>query len=57
MGHTDFLNKTFDGDAMMFMVSQDLKIALLTEHIPIDKITENISKNLMKRKLKQLICR
>jgi len=42
MGHTDFLNKTFDGEAMMFMVSQDLKIALLTEHIPIDKITENI---------------
>ena len=34
MGHTDFLNKTFDGEAMMFMVSQDLKIALLTEHIP-----------------------
>ena len=27
MEHTDFLNKTFDGEAMMFMVSQDLKIA------------------------------
>ena len=57
MGHTDFLNKTFDGEAMMFMVSQDLKIALLTEHIPIDKITENISKDLIEKKIKQLMCR
>jgi len=54
MGHTDFLNKTFDGDAMMFMVSQDLKIALLTEHIPIDKITENISKDLIEKKIKTI---
>ncbi|MAS31250.1 MAG: 4-hydroxythreonine-4-phosphate dehydrogenase PdxA [Flavobacteriaceae bacterium] len=54
MGHTDFLNKTFDGEAMMFMVSQDLKIALLTEHIPIDKITENISKDLIEKKIKTI---
>ena len=33
MGHTDFLNKYFDGDALMFMVSEDLKDALLTEHL------------------------
>ena len=54
MGHTDFLNKTFDGEAMMFMVSQDLKIALFTEHIPIDKITENISKDLIEKKIKTI---
>ena len=54
MGHTDFLNKTFDGEAMMFMVSQGLKIALLTEHIPIDKITENISKDLIEKKIKTI---
>jgi len=38
----------------MFMVSQDLKIALLTEHIPIDKITENISKDLIEKKIKTI---
>ena len=54
MGHTDFLNKTFDGEAMMFMVSQDLKIALLTDHIPIDKITENISRDLIEKKIKTI---
>ena len=47
MGHTDFLNKYFDGDALMFMVSEDLKVALLTEHIAIKNVSSVISKELI----------
>ena len=35
-------------------MSQDLKIALLTDHIPIDKITENISRDLIEKKIKTI---
>ena len=51
MGHTDFLNKTFDGEAMMFMISDDLKVALLTEHIPVSNVVNQISKELLSNKL------
>ena len=51
MGHTDFLNKYFDGDALMFMVSEDLKVALLTEHIAIKDVSSIISKELIFNKI------
>ena len=51
MGHTDFLNKNFDGDALMFMVSADLKVALLTEHIPLKNVSAKISKELLFNKI------
>ena len=51
MWHTDFLNKYFDGDALMFMVSEDLKVALLTEHIAIKNVSSVISKELIFNKI------
>ena len=51
-GHTDFLDSCFNGQALMFMVSSEIKIALLTEHIPIDKVVGEITTELIKSRIK-----
>ena len=51
-GHTDFLDSYFNGQALMFMVSSEIKIALLTEHIPIDKVVGEITTELIKTRIK-----
>ena len=51
-GHTDFLDSCFNGQALMFMVSSEIKIALLTEHIPIDKVVDEITTELIKSRIK-----
>ena len=50
-GHTDFLDSCFNGQALMFMVSSEIKIALLTEHIPIDKVVGEITTELIKSRI------
>ncbi len=42
-GHTDYLQNRFGGDAMMVMVSDEMKMALATVHIPISKVAEAIT--------------
>lgn len=50
-GHTDFLAKELEGTSLMFMVSDDLRIGLLTDHVPIKDISKHITKKLIKEKL------
>ena len=54
MGHTDYLDSEIDGSAAMMMVSDELKIALLTEHVPISKVTEMITRELVEEKILSL---
>lgn len=51
-GHTDFLDSSFIGDSLMFMVSDDIKVALLTEHVPIDDVVSQITPLLVKKRIK-----
>lgn len=51
-GHTDFLDSAFVGDSLMFMVSDDIKVALLTEHVPIDDVVSQITPLLIKKRIK-----
>ena len=51
-GHTDFLDTCFNGDALMFMISSKIKIALLTEHIPINEVVDEITVDLIKNRIK-----
>lgn len=44
-GHTDYLSKNFDGESLMFMINDKLKVGLLTDHIPLSKVTENLTFN------------
>ncbi|MCC6691405.1 MAG: 4-hydroxythreonine-4-phosphate dehydrogenase PdxA [Bacteroidia bacterium] len=53
-GHTEYLDKKFGGgrdEALMLMVSDTLKIALVTGHIPLAKVAENISTEKIVKKI------
>lgn len=50
-GHTDYLNEELDGEALMLMVSDKLKIGLLTDHIPIQDVASHISEALLEQKV------
>ena len=54
-GHTEFLaEKTETGSVLMMLMSDSLRIALATVHIPVSKIAESISETLILEKLKIL---
>jgi 4-hydroxythreonine-4-phosphate dehydrogenase len=54
-GHTDYLAKLFgNGDALMMMVSDDLRVGLATVHIPITDVSKNISTDGLQRKIEML---
>jgi 4-hydroxythreonine-4-phosphate dehydrogenase len=47
-GHTSFLAKMFDTDNyLMLMVQQDLRIGVITDHIPLKEVASSISKELI----------
>ena len=54
LGHTDFLAQEFDGQALMFLVHGDLRVALVTDHVPIKDIAAYITADRIESKLKLL---
>ncbi|MAL22432.1 MAG: 4-hydroxythreonine-4-phosphate dehydrogenase PdxA [Xanthomarina sp.] len=50
-GHTDYLAKELEGNSLMFMVSDTLRVGLLTDHVPVKDISGHITKQLIKDKL------
>ena len=53
-GHTDFLDNEFQGESLMFMVSNEIKVALLTEHIPLSRVKDHLNKNLIEFRIKEV---
>ncbi len=53
-GHTDYLEKELGGNALMFMVSEHIKVGLLTDHVPIKDISTTITPEVIKRKIKTI---
>lgn len=53
-GHTNYLNQELDGDALMLMVSENLRVGLLTDHIPVQEVAAHISSELIENKIKVL---
>lgn len=52
-GHTEFLTEFFGAqDSLMFMVSDQLRVALVTEHLPVKDIATSITKERIESKLK-----
>ena len=43
-GHTEFFDAEFEGKAMMILCSETLRVGLVTKHIPVAEIPQNISK-------------
>lgn len=53
-GHTDYLNQELEGTALMLMVCDKLRIALLTDHIPVNEISKTLTSKLLEVKLQFL---
>ena len=54
MGHTDYLNENVEGSSVMMMVSDSLRVALLTEHLSLSKVSSSISKDLVETRTKSI---
>lgn len=54
-GHTEYLaDLSGVKDALMMMVSGELRVALVTSHIPLNEVTKAVTKDKIVEKLKQL---
>ncbi|HQF27059.1 MAG TPA: 4-hydroxythreonine-4-phosphate dehydrogenase PdxA [Bacteroidia bacterium] len=55
-GHTEFFGKAFaNSKPLMFLVSGDLRVALVTGHVPVTKISQHITKENIQSKLQIMI--
>ena len=50
-GHTDYLNQELEGDALMLMVSDSLRVGLLTDHVAVKDIASTITRELVEKKI------
>ncbi|GIM61009.1 4-hydroxythreonine-4-phosphate dehydrogenase [Capnocytophaga canis] len=53
-GHTDYLAKELNGKSLMFMVSEDLKVGLFTDHVPLKEVSSHITESLIFEKIKAM---
>ena len=53
-GHTEYLAAELEGEAMMIMCSDVLRVGLVTKHIPVSEIARNITKERIVRDLDTL---
>jgi 4-hydroxythreonine-4-phosphate dehydrogenase len=52
-GHTEFLTSFFEvSESLMFMISDKLRVGLVTEHIPVKDIATSLTKEKIEAKLK-----
>ncbi len=50
-GHTEFLESKLQGEALMILCSGDLRVGLITGHVPIHKVAEEITADLISKKV------
>ena len=53
-GHTDFLNKELEGESLMLMIRDSLRVGLLTDHVAVKDVSQSITKELVERKIKTI---
>jgi len=53
-GHTDYLAQELEGDAMMLMISEKLKVGLLTDHLPVKEVAGAITPEVIRKKVNTL---
>jgi 4-hydroxythreonine-4-phosphate dehydrogenase len=54
-GHTDYLDQELDGDALMLMVNDGLRVGLLTDHVPVSEVAQHLNEELIAKKFIPLI--
>lgn len=50
-GHTDYLTQELGGDSLMFMISDELKVGLLTDHVAVKEVSNTITRELIDKKI------
>ena len=53
-GHTDYLNEELEGNALMLMVQDNLRIGLLTDHIPVNEVAQHLTEKLIIQKIETI---
>mgnify|MGYP006157650587 CR=1 FL=1 len=54
-GHTDYLAQELQGDALMFMIHDQLRVGLLTDHVPVKEVSSHINEALIHKKIKLVV--
>ena len=50
-GHTDYLAQELEGDSLMFMITDTLRVGLLTDHVPVKDVASHITPQLIEQKI------
>ena len=50
-GHTDYLAQELEGQSLMFMVTDTLRVGLLTDHIAVKNVAQSITPELIRKKV------
>jgi 4-hydroxythreonine-4-phosphate dehydrogenase len=50
-GHTDFLAKELNGESLMLMISNGLRVGLLTDHVAVKDVSKHITRELIEKKI------
>lgn len=53
-GHTDYLDKELEGDALMLMVQDNLRVGLLTDHVPVNEVSNHLTEQLIRTKIQTI---
>jgi 4-hydroxythreonine-4-phosphate dehydrogenase len=53
-GHTDYLDQELEGNALMMMVHDDLRVGLLTDHVPLSEVSSQLTEELITRKIETI---
>jgi len=53
-GHTDYLDQELEGNALMLMVQDNLKVGLLTDHIPVNEVAKHLTEKLIAQKVETI---
>ncbi|WP_456378110.1 4-hydroxythreonine-4-phosphate dehydrogenase PdxA [Lutibacter sp.] len=50
-GHTEYLESKLEGESLMILMTNTIRIGLITGHIPVSKVSETITPSLIKKKV------
>jgi 4-hydroxythreonine-4-phosphate dehydrogenase len=53
-GHTDYLDQELEGDALMLMVQDNLRVGLLTDHVPLSEVSSHLTEALIFKKIETI---
>ncbi|MFC2127765.1 4-hydroxythreonine-4-phosphate dehydrogenase PdxA [Bacteroidota bacterium] len=50
-GHTEYLESKLEGESLMVLMTEHLRLGLVTGHVPVSKVAETITKELIVKKV------